>query len=48
LIVATVDGVNKAMLEIEMKDGKIVRTGHDMRSRPDTRIEGLTLPRDAE
>jgi hypothetical protein len=43
-IVATLDGLNESSLEIQIKDGKVVRTGHDMGSGLDTWIEGFDLP----
>jgi hypothetical protein len=42
--VATLDGLNESSLEIQVKDGKVVRTGHDMGSGLDTWIEGFDLP----
>ena len=43
LIVATLDGPNESSLEIQIKDGKVVRTGHDMGSGLDTWIDGFDI-----
>jgi hypothetical protein len=41
--VATLDGLNESSLEIQIKDVKVVRTGHDMGSGLDTWIEGFDI-----
>ena len=43
-IVATLNGLNEASLEIQIKDGKVVRTGHEMGSGLDMWVEGFDLP----
>jgi hypothetical protein len=43
-IVATLNGLNEASIEIQIKDGKVVRTGHDMGSGLDTWVEGYGMP----
>ncbi len=40
VIIAKLDGLNEACLEIQMKEGKVVRTGHDMGSGLATWIRG--------
>ncbi len=40
VIVAKLDGLNEACLEIQVKEGKIIRTGHDMGSGLDTWVRG--------
>lgn len=42
-IVATLNGLNESSLEIQIKDGRVVRTGHDMGSGLDTWAEGFDL-----
>ena len=43
-VVAKLNGLNEASIEIQVKDGKVVRTGHDGGSGLDTWIEGYDLP----
>jgi hypothetical protein len=43
-VVAKLNGLNEASVEIQIKDGKVVRTGHDGGSGLDTWVEGYDLP----
>jgi len=42
--VAKLNGLNEASIEIQIKDGKVIRTGHDGGSGLDTWTEGYHLP----
>jgi hypothetical protein len=42
-VVATLNGLNESSLEIQIKDGRVVRTGHDMGSGLDTWVEGFDM-----
>ena len=42
-VVAKLNGLNEASIEIQVKDGKVVRTGHDGGSGLDTWIDGYEL-----
>jgi hypothetical protein len=43
-VVAKLNGLNEASVEIQIKDGKVIRTGHDGGSGLDTWREGYDLP----
>jgi hypothetical protein len=43
-IVAKLNGLNEASVEIQIKDGKVIRTGHDGGSGLDTWLAGYDVP----
>ncbi|MBN1419748.1 MAG: hypothetical protein JXP34_13295 [Planctomycetes bacterium] len=43
-VIATLDGINESSIEIHVKDGAIVRTGHDGGSGLDTWVDGFDFP----
>jgi len=43
-VIATLDGINESSIEIQMKDGRVIRASHDGGSGLDTWREGFDLP----